>query len=103
VCRSVKREEVCKSKVLGRKFVPEEKEVTGIIISVIEFRSSPSDRDEGWKEGWGGRKGSQVKHVPLEAVPVLKTVGTTVSAGILDRRTDVKLNIKFTFPYPVAF
>ena len=44
------REEVCKSKVLRRKFVPEKKEVTEVIISAIEFRTSPSDGDEGWKE-----------------------------------------------------
>jgi hypothetical protein len=48
-----KEGEVCKSKVLRRKFVPEKKEVPKVIISVIEFRNSSTDRDEGWIEGNG--------------------------------------------------
>jgi hypothetical protein len=59
VCLSDKREEVCKSKVLRRKFVPEKKEVPKVIISVMEFRNSnsnsnsnsPTGRDDSWLEG----------------------------------------------------
>jgi len=53
VCRSNKRKEVCKNKVPMRKFVPEKKEVPKVIISVMEFRNSPTDLDEGWIEGEG--------------------------------------------------
>jgi hypothetical protein len=63
VCRSDKRKEVCKSKVQRRKFVPEKKEVPKVIISVMVFRNSPTDRDEGWIDRWGG--GSPVQ----QAVP----------------------------------
>jgi hypothetical protein len=53
VCLSDKREEVCKSKVLRRKFVPEKKEIPKVIISLMEFRNSPTGRDDSWLEGEG--------------------------------------------------
>jgi len=31
--------------------VPEEKEVPKVIISIMKFRNSPTDRDGGWVEG----------------------------------------------------
>ena len=76
VCRADKIEEVGRSKVLRRNFVPEKKEVPKVIISVMEFRNSPTDRNEGWIEG-----GGFTSTCPLEAVSVMKTVGNTVSTG----------------------
>jgi hypothetical protein len=70
-----KEGEVGKSKVLRRKFVPEKKKVPKVIISVIEFRNSPTDRDEEWIEGKGFHKYSTF---PLDAVFIMKTVGKTV-------------------------
>ena len=60
--------------------MPEKKKVSYVIISVMEFRNIPTDRDFGGGGGWEGR-GSEVQHAPLEAESVMGTVGNAVSAG----------------------